>query len=585
MKKDRTQLLSFLFGKLAIKIADNYCKRWFYGRAAEMTLGVNANLKSDDPAKLNSANSYSGGRLQIKIQAGDTQRDFVWRGLYEHAKVAGLTHEECVKFADKWALDKLQYQENGKTLSYTDKEFAVLKKKGETNFDLPEGAILTDLRQRQADFRASLKPQDSMSAPNYTESEKAVKWMTDSIQSWTGTETEVGKQFNRLAVSSLRLMGNLQELKNKATESINGVIRDYAPDSVDQILDDSDKINRENAQALKNANTIVTNNDRIDDLYAAKNGIKRPVAEDLHRKLMYFPEAIPNTIDSAIKGDFKDDDGSYSDTVGKIIGGLNPAGDVRDIIANGKNLIDGKEGAGIGLGAAIIGAIPLIGDGGKIFYKTEKKAITEAIEKFVKQGIEKETAEKLAKEEVGKLTKEAEAQIAKEEAARISKRYSELEKEGHAPARHGEHITEQQLDDRAIRGFDPITGTTDDAFRKNADGTPKKHNYGGDATKFVSKEDLVKSENYIKNTQQYKDALDEAKRLSEPDFVVNDIKLEDIFGSNYKDSVFGKTRTGTKNHPTGSIPTDFTDGTIKAVFKKDASGNWNLDTMFPKTKN
>lgn len=236
----------------------------------------------------------------------------------------------------------------------------------------------------------------------------------------TGTESEVGKQFNRLSVSGLRLIGHLQEFQNKATESINNVIRDVAPDSVDKLLDNSNKINRENAQALKNANTIVTNNDRMDDLYAAKNGIKRSTAEDL-RKLMYSPEAIPNAVDSAIKGDFKEDDGSYSDKVGKIIGGLNPAGDVRDIIANGKNVIDGKKGAGVALGASIVGAIPLIGDGGKIIYKAEKEVITETIEKFVKQGVEKETAEKLAKEEVGKLTKEAEAQIDREAAQNVAK--------------------------------------------------------------------------------------------------------------------------------------------------------------------
>ena len=47
---------------------------------------------------------------------------------------------------------------------------------------------------------------------------------------------------------------------------------------------------------------------------------------------MYFPESIPNAIDSAVIGDFKDYDGSYSDRVGKIVGGLNPAGDVRDNI-------------------------------------------------------------------------------------------------------------------------------------------------------------------------------------------------------------------------------------------------------------
>ena len=67
------------------------------------------------------------------------------------------------------------------------------------------------------------------------------------------------------------------------------------------------------------------------------------------------------------------------------------------------------------MGASIVGAIPIIGDGGKIILKAEKEAIAEATEKFIKQGIEKETAEKLAKEEVAKLTKEAEAEIAKQQ--------------------------------------------------------------------------------------------------------------------------------------------------------------------------
>ncbi len=51
--------------------------------------------------------------------------------------------------------------------------------------------------------------------------------------------------------------------------------------------------------------------------------------------LLLFFEPIPNAINSAIKGDFKEDDGSsYSDKVGKIIGGLSPVGDARDISGN-----------------------------------------------------------------------------------------------------------------------------------------------------------------------------------------------------------------------------------------------------------
>lgn len=397
-----------------------------------MTLGVNGNNSDKLPDNLTTSDKikpYAGGSLQIKTFPNDTQRDFVWRGLYEHAKSAGLSHEECVKFADQWTIDKLQYQENGKTLEYTEKEFVELRKKGITNFDLNEGSpILTDLRKRQiffANVQKSIQNPNtpSISAPNYTESEKAVKWMTDSIQSITETETEVGKQFNRLSVSSLRLMGSLQELQNKATESINDMIRDVAPDSVDEFLDNADKMNRENAQALKNANTIVTNNDRAEDLYLAKEGIKRPVAEDLHRKLMYFPEAIPNAVDSAIKGDFKDDDGSYSDQVGKIIGGLNPAGDVRDITANAKRVIDGEKGSGIKLGAAIIGAIPGGGDVAKPIIKEVAEEITE---KTVKE-VSTETAEKVVKEELKDVPTESVELSVKDSNKLIGIEYKEVE--------------------------------------------------------------------------------------------------------------------------------------------------------------
>ncbi len=237
--------------------------------------------------------------------------------------------------------------------------------------------------------------------------------------------------------------------------------------------------------------------------------------------LLLFFKAIPNAIDSAVKGDFKDDDGSYSDRVGKIIGGLNPAGDVRDIIANGKGVVEGKPGAWIGLGAAVVGIIPIIGDGGKIVLKSEKKVIAETVEKLVRSGVEKEAAEKIAKEEVEKLVKEA-----------VEKQYDEIAKTGHPVQRHGEHISEQQLDDRAMYGKDPITGTTDDAYIKNADGTQKKHSYGKDATKFVGKDSLVQADNYIKNSQQFKDKLLAASSNGDDVFAVEGIKLEDVFGTN-----------------------------------------------------
>jgi hypothetical protein len=167
------------------------------------------------------------------------------------------------------------------------------------------------------------------------------------------------------------------------------------------------------------------------------------------------------------------------------------------------------------------------------------------------------------------------------EKKRIDDAYDELAKNGHAVQRHGEAITQQQLEDRAVKGFDPVTGSTDDGYHKNADGTPKKHLSGRDATKFASKEAMVKAAEAVKKNPDYKKELEAAEKAGSSRFSVETTKLEDALGKDYKKQVAGVTRLGSKNHPTGSQPTDFTDGSVTAVFEKDAKGNWNTLTMYP----
>jgi len=257
---------------------------------------------------------------------------------------------------------------------------------------------------KRAELENKLKNQASMSAPTQNKSEKGVKSITDTIEKVTGTSdpfatTEIGKQSNRLGVSGLRLGGKAMELSNYFSEKMNDELRYVAPNSVDELLNKQDQTNRETAQALQNANSAVTGEDNYIDTKARTEGYKIPVAEDLANKLMYFPEAIPNAIDSAIKGDFKDDDGSYSDKVGKIIGGLNPAGDVRDIIADGKRVWDGEKGGWIKLGATIVGAVPVGGDVAKPIIKEVGEELTEKAFKEVSG----EFLEKTAKESGEKL--------------------------------------------------------------------------------------------------------------------------------------------------------------------------------------
>lgn len=174
---------------------------------------------------------------------------------------------------------------------------------------------------------------------------------------------------------------------------------------------------------------------------------------------------------------------------------------------------------------------------------------------------------------------------AKKEAERAAKKYNEIASNGHAVQRHGEAISEQQLKDRAVKGFDPATGTTDDAYNKFPNGSPKKHKYGRHATKFNNKEALVKADEKIRNSEAFKKKVKEANAANANVIAVTDTKLEDVFGKDYKKEISGKTREGSKNNPTGNTTdTDFTDGTIRAVYKKDAAGNWNIETMFPEPK-
>lgn len=176
------------------------------------------------------------------------------------------------------------------------------------------------------------------------------------------------------------------------------------------------------------------------------------------------------------------------------------------------------------------------------------------------------------------------AAAAQAEQERIDKAYDAISQNGHAVQRHGEAITVQQLTARATQGIDPVTGTTNDAYNKYPNGSPKPHMAASTASKFNSKAAMVKADEKIRSSQAFKDELQKAKDQNKPVFAVKGTKLEDVFGPDYKKQVTGVTRTGPKGPAAPSQPSDFTDGTIRAVYKKDAAGNWNVETMFPETK-
>jgi hypothetical protein len=83
-----------------------------------------------------------------------------------------------------------------------------------------------------------------------------------------------------------------------------------------------------------------------------------------------------------------------------------------------------------------------------------------------------------------------------------------LDLEGHAPIRHGgpNRVTDLQLEDRAVRGIDPASGTTFDAFNKFSDGSPKPHKVGRNATAFTSDDALLQADDFARSSVSAKES-------------------------------------------------------------------------------
>ncbi|TBW46404.1 hypothetical protein EZI54_23245 [Marinobacter halodurans] len=150
---------------------------------------------------------------------------------------------------------------------------------------------------------------------------------------------------------------------------------------------------------------------------------------------------------------------------------------------------------------------------------------------------------------------------------------------------HYNRVTDQQLEDRAVRGVDPASGTTLDAFNKFPDGTPKPHKVGRNATAFTTDEALLQADDIVRSSMQFQKNIAEAKANGDLFVDAIELPLEEVFGSDYKNFVRGVTRLGSKRNPTGEIPTDFTDGTIKAIYRLDQAGSVKLHTLYPNPKN
>jgi hypothetical protein len=130
----------------------------------------------------------------------------------------------------------------------------------------------------------------------------------------------------------------------------------------------------------------------------------------------------------------------------------------------------------------------------------------------------------------------------------------------------------------AVNGVSPETGTN-----LNPDGTP--HKASRHATRITDVESYVDAQEAIRNGPEFTAELEQrmAHGPLAPGARLEVVaKLEDVFGPDYLSKVEGITRVGGKNSPTRhGVPTDLADGTIKAIYEFDASGEWTLLTLYP----
>jgi hypothetical protein len=178
-----------------------------------------------------------------------------------------------------------------------------------------------------------------------------------------------------------------------ATERVEGVVRDFENVLVIEAM----RANAAEREALDKVAVIPSDGSLADQQLSARQrevidaAKARAIAGRGHREpvtLASYPDPsaergaldhAASFVDGAVRGDFSEDS-SAAATVGRIVGGLHPAADIRDIAAALDHLREGKDGAGRDLVIAAVGAVPLGGDAAK--------AITRGLRDTIEEGID-----------------------------------------------------------------------------------------------------------------------------------------------------------------------------------------------------
>lgn len=183
----------------------------------------------------------------------------------------------------------------------------------------------------------------------------------------------------------------------------------------------------------------------------------------------------------------------------------------------------------------------------------------------------------------------------------VNARYAELERQGHGPQRHDGDVTRQMLEDRVLKGIDPMVHT-DPIKAAQVRSKPTRY-----ASRIISRHDYVTAERTVRRSSEYAQARDLALEwLTEPtrdstrhsvgkwqvdgtgEFSVR-LPITDVLGPDSTTRIEGLARIGSAKNPKGVRVIDFSEGEIVAIYRfpRDQTNNITsgepiLVTLFPK---
>jgi SPP1 gp7 family putative phage head morphogenesis protein len=159
----------------------------------------------------------------------------------------------------------------------------------------------------------------------------------------------------------------------------------------------------------------------------------------------------------------------------------------------------------------------------------------------------------------------------------VSRRFADLSTQGHGPQRHEGAVTRQMLQDRVLRGIDPMTGTRIDRE------TGRPHFAVSSASRFTTPEAFVAAESFIRRSPDYRAARDAAlfDTSSRDGYFEVALPIEDVLGRDLLSAVEGVVRVGPRSQPQGVATLNFDGGLVIARYRIAADGEPRLITMFP----